>query len=221
MVSLKNTQTNRPCISASVVYRFSSTKLFATFKIDESIQKDYTYDVEISDGEDITHIASTKLLVDPLTVVDGNKGGVAIHTSMPAGVRVDENLDVEVVVKNEVDADVLPPLTYFNVTGDVRIRIIREQRIVQFGGNLVFLAASFDQPSGILLPKHVAKFDFEVIPNERETATLPMYIQRLDEAAPDTPHPYMGLEDKLKPTHMSKRRWKPVWNQFIRTLVTL
>ena len=216
LVSLKNTQTNRPSIFASEVYRFSSTKLFATFVIDEAVQKGYKYDVEMKDGEDASQVASTKSSGDPLSVVDSsNKGGVAIHVSMSDGVRVDENLDVEVVVKNEGDTDALPPLLYFNVTGDVRIKIVREQRFVQSGGNLIFLASSFDQPSGILLPKHVAKFDFEIIPNERDVATLPLYIQRLDEATTDTPHPYIGLKESFKPPYMSKRRWEPVWKQFI------
>ena len=215
LVRLKNTQVHRPQINANEVYRFSSTKLFATFSLDaESVQLDDQFYLEIKDGEDVSQIVSTKS-VDPLTVFDGSAGAVVIHASHPRGVRVNENLDVEVVVKNEGDTDVLPPLLYLNVTGEVRIKIIREQRFVNSGGNLLFLAASFDQPSGILLPKHVAKFDFEIIPKERERASLPLYIQRFDDAADDIPHPYVNLKEAFRPSYMSDRRWEPVWNQFL------
>ena len=201
-------------IDSSQVYRLSSTKLFATFVLPYLTLND-EFIMVIIDAED--EQIKAEYLDQPLVVDEGQPGVVKIHVNHPAGVRPDENIEVEIIVQNEGNTDALPPLLYLNITGDVKIRNIREDTSSD-SGDLMFLASSFDQPSGILSPKTTTKISLEVIPNERGLASYPIYIQRLDNT--DLGNPYLKLKDTFKPPYMSNRRWDPVWNQLLKNLGT-
>ncbi|XP_066930554.1 uncharacterized protein [Clytia hemisphaerica] len=209
LLSKKGTQQ----IDSINVYRLSSTRLFATFVLPPSLMFNNEFImviIDVNDEQIYSEYIDQSLIVD-----EGQPGVVKIHVSHPAAVRPDENIEVEIIVQNEGNTDVLPPLLYLNITGDVKVRNIRED-VISDSGDVLFLGSSFDQPAGILSPKSATKISLEVIPNERGSASYPIYIQRLDNI--DLGNPYLKLKDKFKPLHMSNRRWEPVWNQLIKNL---
>ena len=227
MVTLRHKQSKMTAVNASNVYRFSSTEVFATFSMDSVNEGEDLY-VEIQDTEELSMVATTSS-DDAITVVAGHQsrgsGIIATHTNHQRAVRVNENIDVQLVVSNEGGVDALPPLFYMNITGNVEIHsLIENRRVLGSGGNFLFLASPPSQTgelSGILRPKQIVKFDFEIVRmGELVQESIPLYIQRFDKAPPETPNPYLSLKEALKPAHMSNRRWDPVWKQFIRNTGT-
>jgi len=197
-------------INATNVYRFSSTLIFATIQIPPFISEVERFYVLITDMDKGTVANSSNRDIN----FYGDKTGVLkLHTDIPRAVRVEENLNLQMMISNDGNTDILPPMFYFNVTDNVHIRNVGEDQLIESGGFL-FLGTSFQHPAGVLPPKHILTVDFEIIPKVRGVAELPISVQRLDNKD-DMPNPYIDLKSDFKPWWMSSRQWEPVWNVFL------
>ena len=203
-------------INSTNVYRFSSTLIFATIQIPTYISELQRFDVVVTDMDKGT-IASSRSI--NIHFSGDRKGVLKVHTDIPRAVRVDENLNVQMVVSNDGNTDIFPPILYLKVTDDVHVRNIGDNQLIE-SGEFLFLGTSFQHPAGVLPPKHVLSLDFEIIPKVRGAANLPISVQRLDNKD-DMPNPFIDFKGSFKPWWMSDRQWEPVWKVFLQNTGTV
>ena len=194
-------------------YRFSSTLIYATVNMTPF---DYSDVVDV----EIVHNVSGKRAVfkKAVTIIVGQIGSIVTRINSPDGLRVGDEGDLSIDVQNVGGTDVLVPMFYLDVGGNVTLKIPNENKTIGTN-NLLFMASSNEGPAGIIAPGKTSHIDLKVIQNVRNVASMPVSINILNQNG-EKEHPYTKAKDAFRPVMLENQQWDPVWEIFLKHVGT-
>ena len=190
--------------SASRVYWFNSEEVYATFDITGLPFGPYT--------ARLRHRATAAVaeLTSGFEISDGIPGQVSLQVLPPRPLRVGENGQLSVFIRNLGNTDILSPLISVSSDGNVLIRQLHGS----IQSDTVSTVTSYQSvassgPAGILPPGGDSQMYFQVIPGSftgRE--------EFLVSVIPDLPLPHAYLDEKsaLRPVNIPENVWDMIWD---------
>ena len=195
---------------AEVVFRMSSTEVYATFYT-MNLVVGTTFHLKLVNVETKEEAISEQSLV----ITRGGPGQLEAHIDFPEVLLMDDSGSITVSYKNIGDTDILTPLLSLSaIGGKPRLRPIQKDRSSpQTFTTVIFLAQPSQGPSGILPPKAYGEVTFDTVQSGSMLGPGRFALGMLDGA--DQPHVYMNSSEELKPEFLSNELWAPVWQNFL------
>ena len=195
---------------AEVVYRMSSTEVYATFYT-MNLVVGTTFHVKLVNLE----TKEEAILDQSLVIARGGPGQLQAHIDFPEVLLMDDSGSITVSYKNIGDTDILTPLLSLSTIEEKpRLRPIQKDRSSsQTFTTVIFLAQPSQGPSGILPPKAYGEVTFDTVQSGSMLGSGRFALGMLD--GTDQSHVYMNSSDDLKPEFLSNELWAPVWQNFL------
>jgi RHS repeat-associated protein len=185
---------------ATEVRWVDSTQLWATFDLQGLPTGNY--DVRIHDD---TRTAS---LDDAFDVTNGLGGHLAVNLVLPGSLRPGQSGIARIDYANDGGTDVPAPIIDLNAVG----ALLKSSGLSVTGtGEVTFLAANSDGPSGILQPGAHGSATFAFTPTIGSGA-VQFSLGTLQPS--ETVIDWGALEDALRPAVVDATDWDRVWSQF-------
>ncbi|KAK3709146.1 hypothetical protein QZH41_018059, partial [Actinostola sp. cb2023] len=214
-VSLLTQSNNKTEIKAKRVYRFSSTLLYATFNI-QGLSAGTKFSCKVTDQSS----ESQAMLNDSLTIKDGIPGKLAITVQRPSAIRLIDTGEIVVSYQNIGDTDVQSPVIIFGATEMTLIRYVQEGRPPSNYDQFVsVLAQPLEGPGGIIPPKTPGKLIFQAS-HLAGGGTGRSQLKIVSLIKNNEPHIFMQSKNGLRPSHLAKELWEPVWKNFLDSVGT-
>ena len=193
------------------IYRFSSTLLYVTTEMFHFKRGD-TISVQISD--DIS--GKTAKYQDAVTITQNEIGLPKINVDMRNAFRPGEIADVNIDVINLGGTDVVLPILYLELKGDVILKDIKNNQSIETE-LFLFVASPDEGPGSYLAPNSISRTIFRVTPLGNQVMSVPVSVG-LFNVNEEKEHPYVNSKDTFRPLLYEDRRWDPVWNMFLKNV---
>ena len=190
------------------IHRSSSTLLYVTaemchFKYDDIITVQIIDDISGKNAE----------YQDAMIIIKNQIGLPEVNVNIPDGLRPGEVADVSIDVINSGGTDVVLPILYLEIKGEVILKDMKNNQSIKTKFFL-FVASPNEGPGSYLAPNSISKNIFEVTPIGNQVMSVPIRVGffNLNE---ENEHPYVNSKDTFRPLLYEDRRWNPVWKTFL------
>ena len=190
------------------IYRSSSTLLYVTtemfyFKSGDAITVQITDDISGKVTE----------YQDAITIIQKKIGLPKVNVDIPDALRPGEVADVNIDVINSGGTDVVLPILYLELKGDVILKDIKKNRSVETE-LFLFVASPDEGPGSYLAPNSISRTIFRVTPIGNQVMSVSTRVG-LFNIKEENEHPFVSSKDTFRPLLYEDRRWNPVWNKFL------
>ena len=196
-------------ITASRVYRLSSTDAYASFNT-------LGWPVGSTFHLEMTDISTGRLtrLTDSFKVTDGIPGKLQVSAKLPRALRPIETGLITVDYQNNGNTDILSPMLLLRTSGIAELSLVQEGKPSEsYSQTILFLGTSLKGPAGILSPGGYGRAVFRARNRGDEIGSARIQLQVLGDS--DKPHPFVNSSDDFKPSHLAPNLWEPVWQNFL------
>ena len=190
------------------IYRSSSTLLYVTAEMFHFKSED-VITVQIID--DIS--GKTTEYQDAITILQKQIGIPKINVDMPDALRPGEVADMNIDVINSGGTDVVLPILYLELKGDVTLKEISKNQSIETE-LFLFVPSPDEGPGSYLPPNSISRTIFRVTPIGNQVMSVSTRVG-LFNVNEENEHPYVNSKDTFRPLLYEDRRWNPVWNKFL------
>ena len=193
------------------IYRSSSTLLYVTA---EMFHFKYGDIISMQIIDDIS--GKTTKYQNAITITQHQIGFPEVNVDMPNALRPGEVANINIDVTNSGSTDVVLPILYLQLKGNVILKDIRSNQSIETEFFL-FIASSDEGPSSYLAPNSTSRTIFCVTPTGNQAISVPISVG-LFNVNEENEHPYVNSKDTFRPLLYEDRRWNPVWNKFLQNV---
>ena len=193
------------------IYRSSSTLLYVTA---EMFHFKYGDIISMQIIDDIS--GKTTKYQNAITITQHQIGFPEVNVDMPNALRPGEVANINIDVTNSGSTDVVLPILYLQLKGNVILKDIRSNQSIETEFFL-FIASSDEGPSSYLAPNSTSRTIFCVTPIGNQAISVPISVG-LFNVNEENEHPYVNSKDTFRPLLYEDRRWNPVWNKFLQNV---
>ena len=195
------------------IYRSSSTLLYVTA---EMFHFKYGDVITMQIIDDIS--GNTTKYQNAITITQNQIGLPEVNVDMPNALRPGEVADINIDVINSGGTDVVLPILYLELNGNVILKDIKNNQSIETEFFL-FIASPDEGPRSFLPPNSTSRTIFRVTPisdicNTSQVISVPVSVG-LFNVNEENEHPYVNSKETFRPLLYEDRRWNPVWNQFL------
>ena len=148
-----------------------------------------------------------------ITITQNQIGLPEVNVDIPDGLRPGEVADIIIDVTNAGGTDVVLPILYLELNGNVILKDIKNNQSIETSFFL-FIASPDRGPGGYLAPNSISRNVFRVTPIRNQAMSIPVSVGFLN-VNEENEHPYVNSKDIFRPLLYEDRRWNPVWNKFL------